>query len=109
MDRPQFYGDPIKSAVTGKRELYFPDEKREKIVFRSQLAIYFMIFIVLAITAGIFALRIAINTSKATLGGEELSTIIVSFIFAVEIQFLNKYFAEIGTNYVEEAIEYLYV
>ena len=60
-----------------------------------------MIFIVIAITAAIFALRIAINTSKATLGGEELATIIVSFIFAVEILFFNQYFAEIGskTNY----------
>ena len=73
------------SPVTGKPTLYYPREKRARQEFISSAVIYTFILVVIAVIACIFALRIAIHASKATIGGVELASIVASVLLAIQV------------------------
>lgn len=94
--RPQFVGETILSPVDGKPTLYYPREKRARQELVSSAVVYAMIFVVIAVIGSIFALRIAINSTKATIGGVELAGVVASVLLAIQIQVLNGYFGDIA-------------
>ena len=94
--RPQFEGERILSPVNGKPVLYYPREKRARQEFVSSAVIYAFILVVIAVIASIFALRIAIHATKATLAGVELSSVVASVLLALQIQVLNGYFSDVA-------------
>lgn len=96
VERPQFKGETILSAVNGKPILYYPREKRARQEMISSAVIYAMIFVVIAVIGSIFALRIAINSTNAVVAGVELAGVVASVLLALQIQVLNGFFGEIA-------------
>ena len=96
VSRPQFEGEAILSPVNGKPTLYYPREKRARQEFVSSAVIYAFILVVIGVIACIFALRIAIHATKATVGGVELSSVIASVLLALQIQILNGFFSDVA-------------
>jgi hypothetical protein len=96
VDRPQFVGEPVLSPVNGKPSLYFPRYERSKRECLSSAVIYTLILIVIAVIGSIFALRIAISSTHATVGGVDLASVIASVLLAIQIQVLNGVFGEVA-------------
>lgn len=89
--RPQFKGEIIRSAVTGKPELYFSRQERAKRSFKSQWIILGLIFVVIVVISAIFTLRVIISKFDVT-----LASISSSLLIAIQIQVLNGYFGELA-------------
>jgi hypothetical protein len=94
--RPQFKGEKILSAVNGRPSLYFSRIERFKRSMFSQTVITFLIMIVIAVIAVIFAIRISISDTGANIGGINLGGIVSSVLLALQIQFLNGFFSEVA-------------
>jgi anoctamin-10/anoctamin-7 len=89
-DRPEFDGVPEKSPIDGSEINYFPRKEFLFRLFLSTNIIAVLIFVVLAVVAGIFALRITLSqTSALIVAGVQLGGIITALINAVQIQVLN--------------------
>jgi len=95
-DRPQFEGEPIKSAVNGRPALYFSKIERTRRNILSNLAISVLVLIVIGVIAVIFTIRIAIQQTGFAIAGVEMASIIASILIALQIQILNFYFGEIA-------------
>lgn len=95
-NRPQFKGEKVFSAVTGKPTFYFSKVSRFYRSLFSQGIVSVMVMIVIAVIAIIFAIRIAMTSSKFTLAGIDLSGVVASILIALQIQFLNGFFGEIA-------------
>lgn len=93
-DRPQYYGEPVLSAIDGKPAKYFSRWVRSKRAFKSNLLIGGMVLCVIGVVICIFAIRIAINFTGANIGGVGLAGVVSSILLALQIQFLNKFFGE---------------
>ena len=94
--RPQFVGETLLSPVHGKPYLYYPREKRARQEFVSSAVIYAFIGVVVAVIACIFALRIAINSTGAAVGGVELASVVASVLLAIQIQVFNGVFQDVA-------------
>lgn len=101
-DRPQFEGEVIPSAITGENMRYFP---RDQYLYRlgfSANVISALVFIVIGVVAGIFALRISLSHMKAlNVGGMQLGSTITALINAVQIQVLNAIYNEVAVALTE--------
>ncbi|KAJ1402302.1 calcium-activated chloride channel-domain-containing protein [Ochromonadaceae sp. CCMP2298] len=94
--RVQFQGETILSPVDGKPELYFPTGVRKRRQYWSSAVINSMCLIVVGVVACIFALRIAIRTTNAELGGVQLASVVASVLLALQVQILNGYFGNVA-------------
>lgn len=95
-DRPQFEGERILSAVTGKPKLFFSRLEAMKRSLFSQVVITALALIVVAAVAAIFAIQVAVHNAGFTISGVDMSSIVASILLAIQIQFLNGYFGELA-------------
>ncbi len=95
-NRPQFKGEKVFSPITGKPTFYFSKVSRFYRSLFSQGVISILVMIVIAVIAIIFAIRIAMSSSKFTLAGIDLSGVVASILIALQIQFLNGFFGTIA-------------
>eukprot|EP00981_Chlorochromonas_danica_P001972 scaffold409_cov167-Ochromonas_danica.AAC.4 len=95
-DRPQFEGERILSAVTGKPKLFFSRLEAMKRSLFSQVVISTLALIVVAAVAAIFAIQVAVHNAGFTISGVDMSSIVASILLAIQIQFLNGYFGELA-------------
>ncbi len=97
LNRPEFEGERIKSPIDGSDMIYFA---RNEFMFRLSVSanvITVLIFIVIAVVAGIFFLRIVLTrTSALTVGGMQLGSTITAIINAVQIQVLNALYNSVA-------------
>eukprot|EP01035_Chromulina_nebulosa_P017170 gene17170-22686_t len=95
-DRPQFEGDDDVSPVDGSPMKYFPKFKFALRLCQSTMIISVLIFIVLGVIAGIFAMRIIFNNSSNAQLSKN-SGIIAALVNAVQIQVLNFLYGSVAT------------
>eukprot|EP00605_Chrysophyceae_sp_TOSAG23-4_P000483 GSChrysophyteH1.ASY1.ANO1.542.1 assembled CDS len=94
-DRPQFSGLKAISPITGAQTFYFPDHLRRSHQFYSYWIIFLTISLVIGCLATLFVIKAAIDRSAAT---APYSSEIVSFLIAMQIEFLNYVFSRIAIN-----------
>jgi hypothetical protein len=82
-DRPSFTGTESTSPVTGKPVIYFAQAERDKRIFKSNLVIIGLLFVVIASVAIIFYIRAVIRNTDSL---KDVSTIISSLLLAIQIQ-----------------------
>ena len=87
VDRPAFIGEPSISPVTGHPSLYFSEDERTKRVWKSNLTIISLLFVVIATIGLIFYIRAVISSTP---GLEGAAGIISSLLLAVQIQVMNS-------------------
>ena len=89
LERPQFHGREIRSPVTGKPVLFFPESER----FRRSVRAYAAVFLSLTIAVGVLALllffRVLMSLSSAPRGFAEVCT---SVFISIQIEVLNSYY-----------------
>lgn len=95
-NRPQFKGEKVLSPINGKPTYYFSKVSRFYRSLFSQGIVSIMVMIVIAVIAIIFAIRVAMTSSKFTLSGIDLSGVVAAILIALQIQFLNGFFADIA-------------
>jgi len=96
--RPQFEGETIRSPVNGRPVLYYPDELRKRKRYYSSAVINAWLTLVVAVVAAIFALRIAIRSTGANIGGVQLASLIASILLALQVQVFNQYFSDVALD-----------
>ena len=100
-DRPEYYGMPIHSMVTGERILYFPEKVKETRMFASVLVVSSFIMLVVGVVSGIYILRRAIASSGDKEGkvgsfdGDTLSGLVAGVLNSLQIYVLNVVYLRI--------------
>jgi anoctamin-10/anoctamin-7 len=90
-DRPEFYGENMKSFINGKEVLFFPDAKKYLLLTQSFITIACMVCIVVGFVAGIYAIRFAIQEQNKTAASP-----VASILNSIQIQFCNFVFGKIA-------------
>ena len=63
--RAEFEGNLIKSFINGEDYLYFPEKRKERLVFLSMTVIWIFIGIVIGTVAGIYVMRYVLSQQSA--------------------------------------------
>jgi threonine/homoserine/homoserine lactone efflux protein len=94
--RPQFKGEKTLSPVTGKPEVYYPQFYRTLRETFSQAMISILIFLVIAVIACVFAIRVLMAKANFAIAGVQMASIISSILLAIQIQILNAVFSDVA-------------
>ena len=95
--RPQFKGGLIPSPVNGEMFLYFPRPEYIKRVFTSTTIVLGCLLVVLTVIAGIFVLKIILQSMKSlTVGGTQIGGTLVSLANAIQIQVMNMLYGSVA-------------
>jgi hypothetical protein len=107
--RPQFHGNLIPSAVTGKLEPHFSKIQRFKRMGYSSIVITLLLVGVLLVVAILFYLRIKMNhSSYFTLYGFKIGNIITNVLYFVCIQILNACYSTVAVNLTDQENHRIY-
>ena len=90
-DRPEFYGESMKSFINGKEVLFFPKAKKLWLIGQSFVVIVSMVCVVVGFVVGIYMARFALE--KVDKGA---ASPVASILNAMQIQFCNFVFGEIA-------------
>lgn len=95
-DRPQFYGDKIRSPVDGKVHKHFTLLQRLPLTLRSYAIIFGCCLGALGVIAAILAFKAALNKTEAVLFGTDIGSSIGAILLAIQIQVFNGFFNKIA-------------
>lgn len=88
-DRPQFVGVDMRSPVTGKTVVYFPNGERSRRAFRSYMAVLSSLTVAVGVLALLLFVRKVIAMTDAPPG---LADIVTSIFISIQIELLNSYY-----------------
>lgn len=91
-DRPEYFGELVKSHINGEEIVYFPEKKSDRLAFFSQTIVTTFIMIVVAVVTAIYVLRFSLQQRSDT---NEFSSLIASVLNAMQIQFFNLLYQKI--------------
>lgn len=87
--RPAFEGTTLISPVDGQPTLYFSRRERSIRSFKSNVAIFGGILIVIGTVAFVFFIRAIISASNLQYSGIQTAVVLSSLLLAVQIQLMN--------------------
>lgn len=101
LERPEFFGEPMRSLTDGSEIKYFPPAERSRLVCRSYVFITSSMLFVIGCVSAVFYMQFYVNAYVHNTTDQSAGNTSVSIISAVQIVVLNMIYSDYAIKYTE--------